>query len=155
VSYHEEPFPRPDLSVITGAVADKLAIASELVDWHDEDFAGAYVNENSQLVIVAVNDRGEKLAVDAFGADDQVRIERGTLSLRESGDLFVELIDTWPSAGDKVWMSDIDPATSGIRVGAFKRLDDADKAEIEGFAVEHDVRIDVYIDLNAGQAQLG
>jgi hypothetical protein len=135
------------------AVAGELATASELIDFHKDDFAAAYVNEDSTLVVVAATDRGEMLATHAFGADGDVVIERCALSLTHSTDLNVALFTAWPSASDKVWISDINPTGSGIRVGAFKRLDESDRAMIEAFAADHDLHIDIYIDLDAGHAQ--
>lgn len=44
------------------------------MDFNDRDFAGAYVNEDPQLGVVAVTDHGESLALDAFGDEHDVVI---------------------------------------------------------------------------------
>jgi hypothetical protein len=121
VEYHHAAGPDPDLTVINDNNRGQLAKASALVDYHKADFAGTYVDQRSQVVVVAVTDHGETLAKKRLGVDPVVTIEHGSLSLDTANRLGVDLIRGVPAVGDKMWMSAIDPAASALRIGLSRR----------------------------------
>jgi hypothetical protein len=146
VEYHEAAWPYPDFSLYEDADQAALQKAASLVDFNDDDFAGSYVCETAQVVVVATTDRGYALATEKFAGNTDIVIRRGDKSLADVNDLGTQLVDSSPSLGTKWESLAIDPRSSALKVGVFKALSGEDKTVIEDFAAQHDLAIAVYID---------
>lgn len=150
VTYYDAAWPFPDLTGINKENQSPLETASELIDFNKTDFAGLYVDgDSSQLYVVAATDKGLDLALKTFADEPVVTVRRGSLSLDAANQRGLDLSETIPSVGAKMYHWAIDPESSALKVGVNAVLTDEERAEIDQFAQESATPLEVYTDETA------
>lgn len=134
---------------------DELAHrAAELVDWHSEDLAGSYVDDDGTQVILAATDRGEQLATELLGDRAGTRVDRVGVSLDSAN----ELLDDWAHSSRTMssWFrgGGYDPYQQAIAVIAVRRPPKDALADLEQRAAVVETPVIVYVDPNAGTGEL-
>lgn len=154
VSFSSKAWPYQDLSLIDKSNSGALALASELVDFHKNDFAGAYVDEVSTVHVAATTDEGYLLAQrELASAKPSIKIDVVPLSISRASDLGLDLYRKEPSLGPKIYQWEVSPATGSLRLGLFVIPSEQDRQTLEIFAAEHRVEVDVYVDTSEGPAE--
>lgn len=152
VSVMHSPWPRPDLAQITDADRDRLASASELVDFNKEMFAGAYPSKDA-VIVVATSDLGEVVAREALEEVPGVRVVRGDLSVERANEIGLDLYRASPQLAKKLWVWTVDPAAGTLRIGVMQELSDDDISLLRETASAKGIAIDVYVDPDATRVE--
>jgi hypothetical protein len=147
VTVVDGPWPRHD----PPAAPDELVQeAAQLVDWHSDDLAGSYVDDDGTLVVLAATDRGEQLAGDLLDDRPGSRVDRVSISLDQANDLLDDWAHSSPSMAAWFRGGGYDPFEQAIAVVAVRRPPQQALSDLESRATAADTPVIVYVDPGAG-----
>lgn len=124
------------------------AAAASMVESHDEDFLGSYVDTSGQVVLVASTDAGESMARRELDLVEDVRVERAPLSLRQAAAFGEDLRALAPGLGEAVLQWGADPRSGGVFVTTRRRLSDEERRAVNELAASR--RVPVRVELEVG-----
>lgn len=127
--------------------------ASDLVDFNKGLFAGTYISGDN-LVLVTASEAGDQVAALAFPEEPRVSFERASMSLSRASNLGYELLTTDSGVRPKLYATSLDVQHGVIRVGADQELSAADASELDSFAQQHHIELEVDIDLTLNRGSL-
>lgn len=143
VGYHEGPWPSSADFKLSQDEQDLLAKVSDLIDFHKADFAAVSV-QGQEIVLTATTDQGVRLAQEAFGQQSEVSIVRGPMSLADSNDKMLRMIESFPTISKKIWEAKIAPDGTGEWIGVADPIGDEELKQLDAFAEKNGIHLDIY-----------
>jgi hypothetical protein len=126
--------------------------AADLVEENEKDFLGSYVDNDGRVVIRARSAYGRALATRSLGGDPNVVVKDAFVNIDDARELGTELRVLTASLSTKLTTWGPWPMSGGMFVWLRTDPTDRDRAEIEKFAEQHAVPIEVSVTHGAGGA---